>query len=118
MPAIEVPEAEMVLVPAAPPVGTEMVTVPFPTPTLAPPMPENARTLLKVPEELEVVFPLAEREMVEKLVTLGVEAEIVRLPAPTPMLMIPAPEILKRFENVPEELTVVLPRAVSDTEEV
>ena len=40
------------------------------------------------------------------------------LPAPAPTLMIPAPERLRRFEKVPDELDVVLPSAVIDTDEV
>jgi hypothetical protein len=50
--------------------------------------------------------------------TDGVVAEIVMLPAPTPALTIPAPDTFKRFENVPVELLVVLPTAVSDTDDV
>jgi len=47
-----------------------------------------------------------------EVTTEGVVAEIVRLCAPPPMLMIPAPETFRRPENVPEELMVVLPKAV------
>ena len=45
-------------------------------------------------------------------------AEIVIDPAPAPTLTIPAPEILRRLENVPDELPVVFPRAVRETEDV
>ena len=78
--------------PAPPPVAPEIVTVPAPTPTLTPPAPENTRALLKVPVELDVVFPLADRDTVEKLVTLGVVAEMVMELTLTPTLAIPAPE--------------------------
>lgn len=48
-----------------------------------------------------------------RLVTTdGVVAEIVKLCAPPPTLMIPAPEMLSNPENVPDELTVVFPNAV------
>ena len=56
--------------------------------------------------------------MVEKLVTFAELAEMVMLPAPAPTDTIPAPEILRRFENVPAELLVVLPRAVTDIDDV
>jgi hypothetical protein len=39
-------------------------------------------------------------------------------PAPTPTEAMPAPEIFKRLENVPDELDVVFPNAVSDIEDV
>lgn len=39
--------------------GTEMVTLPAPTPTEAIPAPEKFKRLVKVPAELEVVFPSA-----------------------------------------------------------
>jgi hypothetical protein len=48
----------------------------------------------------------------------AVEAEIVILPAPAPTLIIPAPETFSKLLNVPEELLVVFPKAVRDTEEV
>lgn len=99
--------------------GTEIVTVPpAPTPTLAIPAPEKLSRLLKVPALLLVVFPSAVREMVLKFVTAGVVAEIVMLPAPTPTLIIPAPETFSRLEKVPAELDVVTPRAESEIEEV
>ncbi len=110
------PEADSEIVEnAAPAAGAEILIVPFPAPTLIAPIPEKARTLLNVPEEVApVVLPEAERDTVEKLVTDGVVAEIVRLPAPTPTLIIPAPDTLRRFENVPAELEVVFPNAVRD----
>lgn len=37
---------------------------------------------------------------------------MVILPAPTPILAIPAPEMFSRLENVPADEEVVLPRAV------
>ena len=78
--------------------GADILTVPFPAPTLIGPIPENASTLLNVPDEVApVVLPEADSETVEKLVTEGVVAEIVMLCAPTPTLMIPAPEMLTRF---------------------
>jgi hypothetical protein len=90
-------------------------------PALSSPCPEITSTLLNVPEmlfELRVFAPEAVSEIVEKFVTEGVVAEMVMLPAPTPTETIPAPEMLSRFENVPEELEVVFPKAVRDTEEV
>jgi hypothetical protein len=96
---------------ATAPAGTEIVTDPAPTPTLAIPAPENWRTLLNVPVELEVVLPRAVREIVEKLVTEGVLAEIVMLPAPTPADTIPAPEMTRALLYVPVELLVVFPLA-------
>jgi hypothetical protein len=99
-------------------VVAEIVKLPFPAPTLMIPSPEIANTLFIVPLELLVVLPLADREIVLKLVTEGVVAEMVMLPAPIPTLIIPAPETFNRFEKVPELLTVVLPRAVRDTDDV
>lgn len=109
--------ADRLCVPAAPPpAGTEMEMVPFPAPMLAIPIPEKARTLLNVPELVApVVFPLAERETVEKFVTVGVVAEMVMLPAPAPTEIIPAPLMFKRLLKVPDELPVVFPRAVKET---
>ena len=43
---------------------------------------------------------------------------MVTLPAPIPTDAIPAPEKLSRFENVPEELTVVLPNPVREMDDV
>lgn len=97
--------------------GTEIVTLPLPTPTEAIPAPEKLRRLVKVPEELEVVFPRAVKDT-EAVWIAGAGTEIVRLPAPAPMLTIPAPDTFNRFENVPEELTVVFPRAVIDANDV
>ena len=100
-------------------VVAEIENVPFPAPTLTIPMPEIARTLFIVPDDVApVVFPDAERDTVEKFVTEGVVAEIVMLPAPAPTLTIPAPDILSKLENVPDALPVVFPRAVRDTEDV
>ena len=97
----------------------EIENVPFPAPTLTIPIPDMARTLFIVPDDVApVVFPDADRDTVEKFVTEGVVAEIVILPAPAPTLTIPAPDMLSRFENVPDALPVVFPRAVRDTEEV
>lgn len=45
-------------------------------------------------------------------------AEIVIVPFDAPTDTAPAPEILNTFENVPDELSVVLPSAVTDTVEV
>lgn len=50
--------------------------------------------------------------------TEGVVAEMVALPAPTPILIIPAPDRFSKFENVPAELEVVFPNAVRETEDV
>ena len=47
--------------------GTEIVTDPAPTPTLATPAPENTKALLNVPVLDDVVFPLADSETVEKI---------------------------------------------------
>lgn len=60
------------------------------------------------PAEIEII-PL---EPLRLVTTDGVVAEIVRLCAPPPTLMIPAPDTLRSPENVPDELTVVFPRAV------
>jgi hypothetical protein len=71
--------------------GAEMLTDPFPTPTLAPAIPENARTLFIVPEELDVVFPDADRDTVENT---GALFEIVTVNEPAPVAVandIPAP---------------------------
>ena len=65
---------------------------------------------MKDPAELDVVFPNA----VSECVCTDCVAEMVALPAPTPTLTIPAPERLRRLENVPAELLVVFPRAVND----
>lgn len=100
---------------APPPVGPEIVTEFSDTPTEIAPAPLNWRLLLKEPEEESVVFPNALILTVEKLVTVGVVAEIVRLPAPPPTEIIPAPEMLRRFEKVPLDERVVLPSAVRET---
>ncbi len=90
---------------------------PFPAPILTMPIPDIARTLFIVPDDVApVVLPEAERDTVEKFVATG--TDIVMLPAPAPTLTAPAPEMFNTFENVPEELPVVLPKAVSDTDEV
>ena len=102
---------------AAPAAGAEILIVPLPAPTLTAPIPENASTLLNVPDEVApVVLPEADRETVEKFVAIG--AEIVMLCAPTPTLIAPAPEMLMRFVCVPDELTVVFPRALIETDAV
>ena len=44
--------------------------------------------------------------------------EIVTLPAPTPTLIAPAPEMDREFECVPLELLVVLPAAYQDSADV
>ena len=94
--------------------GTEIVTLPAPTPTEAMPAPEKLSSVLNEPEELEVVLPSA----VKLCVWMDCVAEIVALPAPTPTLTMPAPDRLSKLENVPEELLVVLPSAVNEIEEV
>jgi len=101
---------------AAPPVAPEIVTDPFPTPMLTPPAPENTNALLYVPEDVApVVFPAADTEMVEKLVTLGVVAEIENVPFPTPTLTIPMPDMARTLFIVPDEVApVVLPEADSE----
>ena len=91
-----------------------IVIDPAPTPTLMMPAPEIDRLLLCVPVDETVVLPAALMEMVLKLVTLGVVALIVILPAPTPTDTIPAPDTFSSPENVPADDEVVLPSAVSD----
>ena len=93
-------------------VVAEMVKLPLPAPMLTIPAPDTAITLLAVPLELDTVRPLALREIVLKFVTLGVVAEIVMLPAPTPIETMPAPERLRSVLNTPEDDPVVLPSAV------
>ncbi len=73
-------------------VVAEIVKLPFPAPTQMIPSPEIANTLFMVPLELLVVLPLADKDIVLKLVTEGVVAEIVIVPFPAPILTIPAPE--------------------------
>jgi len=51
---------------------------------------------------------------VTTLVAAGAGTEIVTLPLPTPTEAIPAPEKFNNPANVPNELLVVLPRAVND----
>lgn len=110
--AAPVPKAETTFA-----VEAETENEPFPAPILTIPIPDIARTLFIVPDDVApVVLPEAEREMVEKLVAIG--AEIVMLCAPTPTLTAPAPEMFTRFVCVPEELTVVFPRADIETEAV
>ena len=43
---------------------------------------------------------------------------MVMLCAPNPTLTMPAPDTLNKLENVPEELDVVFPNAVSEIEDV
>ena len=62
--------------------------------------------------------PLDPFKLVTTFVAAGAGTEIVILPAPIPTEAIPAPEIFRRLENVPDELTVVLPNAVRETNEV
>ena len=95
-----------------------MVIVPFEAPTETPPAPEILNTFPNVPDVEFVVLPRAVTDTVEKLVTEGVLAEIVMLCAPTPTLTIPAPEIFRRLENVPDVLPVVFPNAVMETDDV
>ena len=97
-------------------VVAEIVRLLLLIPTLMIPAPETLNTLLKVPDELFVVFPTPDNETVLKFVTLGVVTEIVTLPAPTPTLAMPAPEKTKPVEKVPVELLVVLPEADIDTD--
>ena len=49
---------------------------------------------------------------------MGVVADIVMLPDPTPTLTMPAPEIVRPLLNVPAELLVVTPVAVINTLDV
>ena len=95
--------------------GTEMVTLPAPTPTLAMPAPENERALLKLPVELLVEFAITDIETVLKFVTLGVVAEIVTVLPLKPILAIPAPEKMSGLEYVPVEFVKVFPTAVRET---
>lgn len=68
-------------------VVAEIEIVPFPTPALIIPIPDTARALLNVPDELEVVFPDADREIVEKTGALFEIVIVLRLLA----MLIPAP---------------------------
>lgn len=89
VPAVAPPAAEVAdtyRIPLAAGAGTLMVTDPAPTPTLAIPCPENARTLLYVPEELLVVFPLADKLIVLKLTTLGPTIVMLETPLFSVML--------------------------------
>lgn len=98
--------------------GAEILTDPFPAPTLMAPMPENANTLLNVPEEVApVVFPEAESETVENAAPAA-GAEILTVPFPAPTLIAPIPEKAKTLLNVPEDVApVVLPDADNETVE-
>ncbi len=64
---VVLPEADNEIVEnAAPAAGTDILTVPLPAPTLAAPIPENASTLLNVPDDVApVVLPEADIETVE-----------------------------------------------------
>jgi len=93
--------------------GTEIVTLPAPTPTEAMPAPENCKEFENVPVLLEVVLPSANIE-IEDVWMAGEGTEIVTDPAPTPTEAIPAPEKLSRVLKEPEELEVVLPSAVRE----
>ena len=97
--------------------GTDTVTLPFPAPILAIPAPLKLRFCPKGPDEELVVFPMAKMLSV-CWVDTGDGTEIVTLPAPTPTEAMPAPEIFNKFENVPEEETVVFPSAVRETDDV
>jgi hypothetical protein len=66
---------------------------------------------------VEVAAPVPKAETTFALAA-GLGAEIVMLPAPAPTLTIPAPEMFKRFVNVPAELTVVFPSAVTECDAV
>jgi hypothetical protein len=50
-----------------------MVMLPAPTPADMIPAPDTTRALLYVPVELDVVFPDADIEMVEKLTAAGAD---------------------------------------------
>lgn len=78
LPEIWTPEIRFV--PLAAGAGTEIVTLPAPTPTLAIPAPEKFSKLEKVPVELETVLPSAVRE-IEDVWTIPL-IETVMLPAP------------------------------------
>lgn len=74
----------------------EIDIVPFPAPTLTIPIPETARTVLYVPEEVApVVFPEAESELVIKLNTESVRAAMVIVLFDAPILTIPDADRLK-----------------------
>ena len=92
--------------------GTEIVTLPAPTPTLAIPAPENTSPVEKVPVELLVVLPDAD---IETDAAAADGTEIVMLLLLIPTLAIPAPEMLRTLLNVPEELFVVFPTADKET---
>ena len=108
VPVTLVPPPEIDCVPAAPPAAPTIVMLEIPVlrVMLAP----AAKTI--VPVEVAPAVPIA-RTSLGKAGT-----EIVIDPAPIPTEAIPAPEILRRFEKVPLELTVVFPRAVKEIEEV
>jgi len=85
-----------------------------PTDTI--PAPDTTRALFSVPDELSVVLPDAEIDIVEKFVTDGVLAEIINVESDTPTETIPSPETDKEFWNVIVDVAaVVLPVNVTET---
>lgn len=80
-----------------------MLIVPFPAPTLAPAIPDTAKTLFIVPDELApVVLPDADSEIVEN--KFGELFEIVTVNDPTPVAVaseIPAPAASANDTPVP-----------------
>ena len=90
--------------------GTEIVTLPAPTPTEAMPAPEKFSRFENVPEELLVVFPSAVIEIDE----VCTEAEmVIVLPAcPVPM---PAPAEIETLLEVPFNEKLVAAGTVGPT---
>ena len=101
-------------------VEAEIVNEPFPAPIDTIPAPEMARTLFAVPEELDVVFPDADSDIVLKLVTDGVVALIVTVLPFIPTETMPAPEKFSALETAKlvEAMPRVLPKAVAESDEV
>jgi len=93
--------------------GTEIVTLPFPTPTEAIPAPEKFSTFEKVPDELLVVFPNAVKEIDE----VCTDAEIVMVLAALPIPM-PAPAEIERLPFDPLRDVTTLVAAGAGTEMV
>lgn len=79
----------------------------------------DAACPMPIPAPAEIdIDPLDPFNEVTTFVAAGAGTEMVTLPLPTPTDAIPAPEKFRRLVNVPEELEVVLPRAVKETEAV
>ena len=95
--------------------GTDIVTLPAPTPTLAMPAPENTSPVLNVPVELIVVFPDA---LSETATAAAVPPDMYSVLPLIPTLTFPAPETFSRLDMVPLLLTVVFPRAFMVSEDV